>query len=554
MITLLDIALRSSVVLLIGLALVPLLRKQSAALRHWVLFTSLVCAAAVPLIDRFAPEWRAPVDLTLPAPRAALSTIAAPTTTQLRSERAVGEGSNLLPSTTAEISWSTVLLSTWLTGVLISLATLALGLWRLARINAKATEVCDGPLIDILRRLHRAHGLARSIRVLALEQPALLLVWGMRRPTIIVPAAARTWPTERIDAVLNHELAHVRRDDWILLIASEIIRAVYWFNPLVWLTCARMRTECEVACDDMVIGSGAPGSEYASHVVAVAKDLSTNHWVPAPAIVRASTLERRVRAMLDKTSNRRPLSPRLRSAALALLLAATVAVAGLAQSFVSLSGTIVDPSNAFLPDVKLVLTNEQTQAKYEIRTDRSGRYEFVGLPPGTYTLDAALPGFARFVNRVTVGGQNLQQDVALSVGTLQETVTVTPDATPPAPRDPEALRKLEEVKQKRAAATCPEPQARDASRMGGNIRVPLKYRDAKPRFPESLRGTEGVVVLDARIGTDGLIEDVEVVSSTHAEFTDSAVEAVKQWVFDATLLNCEPVATPMQVTVNYKTR
>ncbi len=88
--------------------------------------------------------------------------------------------------------------------------------------------------------------------------------------------------------------------------------------------------------------------------------------------------------------------------------------------------------------------------------------------------------------------------------------------------------------------------------MGGNIRTPVKYRDVRPHYPEALHGTPGVVVLDTRIGLDGAIEDIEVVSSPHGAFTDSAVSAVRQWEFDATLLNCERVVTPMRVTVNYR--
>ena len=77
MIRMLDIVFQSSIVVLIGLLLMPLLRSRSAALRHWVLAATLVCAAAVPFADRLAPAWTAPVDLSFatralsaPMPRA----------------------------------------------------------------------------------------------------------------------------------------------------------------------------------------------------------------------------------------------------------------------------------------------------------------------------------------------------------------------------------------------------------------------------------------------------------------------------------------------------
>jgi TonB family protein len=556
MIRMLDVVFQSSVILLIGLLLMPLLRSRSAALRHWVLAGTLGCAAAVPFVGGLAPSWSTPLDLSF-----ATRTLAGPALRQTAvsggaAELGPGSGSAIVPTSAPQASADLrrLLMLVWLAGMTFSLAALLVGLMRLARLTRRARPLRAGPWVDTVARLSGPHGVTGDVSIRALDRPALLLVWGWRRPTMIVPALATGWAPDRISAVVHHELAHIRRADWATQLLSEIVRAVYWFNPLVWLVCAQLRAECEVASDDRVLAHGTDGSAYASHIVAIARDLNTRHWLPAPAIVRASTLERRIRAMLDSSRDRRSISLRARVTAGLLLSSATMVVAGLAaQTFSSITGTIVDPSQGVLPGVTLVLTNEQTQAKYEIKTDRSGRYEFVGLPPGNYVLSAALPGFARFNGNVTVGGQQLQQDVVLSVGTIQETITVTDGPTgPPEPPNPERARQLELLKQKRAAAKCPEPQPGGDVRMGGNIRPPVKYRDFKPRYPDALQGTGGLVVLNARIGLTGSVEDVEVESSTHPAFSESAMEAVRQWEFDATLLNCERVVTNMHVTVNFK--
>jgi TonB family protein len=555
MIRMLDVVFQSSVILLIGLLLMPLLRSRSAALRHWVLAATLACAAAVPFVSGLAPSWSTPLDLSfatraLSGPATGVAAISGSAARLTPGAVAAIES----PPPPASLSVGRLLLLVWSAGMTFSLAALALGLMRLSRLTRRARPVRAGPWVDTVMRLSEQHGVTGDVAIRAVDRPALLLVWGWRRPTMIVPAVAAGWPADRIAAVVHHELAHIRRADWATQLLSEIVRAAYWFNPLVWLACAQLRAECEVASDDRVLAHGAEGSAYASHIVEIARDLNTRHRLPAPAIVRASTLERRIRAMLDSSRDRRSITARTRVAAGVLLITATVVVAGLAaQTFSSIAGTIVDPTQGVLPGVTLVLTNEQTQAKYEIKTDRSGRYEFVGLPPGNYLLSAALPGFARFSNRVTVSGQPLHQDVVMSVGMIQETITVTDGPTaPPSPPDPERARKLEEVKQKRAAATCPEPQPGGDVRMGGNIRVPIKLRDFKPRYPEALHGTSGVVVLSTTIGLTGSVENIEVTSATHPGFTDAAIDAVRQWEFDATLLNCERVETDMQVTVNFK--
>jgi beta-lactamase regulating signal transducer with metallopeptidase domain len=549
---LLDVAVRSSAILLIGLAVMPLLRRQSAAFRHWVLSTAVIGAIAVPVAALLLPQFAAPL---------AVSSVVAPRLPDLGVSSSPGvatatpAGGVATPEPVVRsFLGATLLLPLWASGALLSLTALLAGLLRLTHLERSAAPVTSGVWADSLAALRSGTPISPDPSIRVASRPGLLLVWGMRRPTILVPPAALSWPRERVDAVLRHELAHVRRQDWVLQMVAEAARALYWFNPLIWIACARLRTECEVACDDVVIESGVRGPEYADHVVAIAGELTTRHWLPAPAIVRASTLERRIRAMLDKTRNRRPPSRTSRGAAFAGLAAATLAVAVVsAQSFVSLRGTISDPSNAVLPGVKLLLVNEQTQAKYEIQTDRSGRYEFVGLPPGEYAMQAALPGFARFSGRVTVNAYDLQQDFTMTLGMLQETITIRSHPSNDARVvvvNPEVQRKIE-ARRQQATRNCPSITTNDGAPIGGNIRVPVKLRDVKPIYPGALTDTSGNVVLMGRLNTEGLVDEINVVSSTHPDFSDSLITAVRQWQFDATVLNCNPVTVPIQITANY---
>lgn len=260
--------------------------------------------------------------------------------------------------------------------------------------------------------------------------------------------------------------------------------------------------------------------------------------------------------MLDRRLDRRPLSARVRTAgALAvLILTLVIASAAAARQFASLAGSIVDPGNGFMPGVTLVLVNEQTQAKYELRSDPNGRYEFVGLPAGRYTLEARVPGFQSFSSSVVIAGQNLQQNMTLQVGTVRETITIRGGGGPseaPVAVDPEKERELQERLQKRAQARCPEGQKSTGPAMGGNLRAPWKIRDKRPIYPAHQAGV-GKVVMSGRIGLDGAIRDLDVVSSTHPDFTASALAAVSEWRFDATLLNCVAVETPIEITANYE--
>lgn len=262
--------------------------------------------------------------------------------------------------------------------------------------------------------------------------------------------------------------------------------------------------------------------------------------------------------MIDTRVNRRPLSRRAVALTIALSLLVALPIAGLTagQSLVRFTGSVLDPTNAVLPGAVITLANVDTQARYEVRTDREGRYDIPGLPPGRYLLQTKLPGFQDVALTLTVGEENVHRDLTLEIGTLEETITVVNGAAG-APREmtPEQKARLDEVIRKRAAERCPDAP-RVAPPIGGNLRVPIKLRDRKPIYPPDLaaEGIAGKVELDTVIGTDGRVDRITVKSATHQAFADAAIDAVRQWEFDATLLNCVPVETPMNVTANFVTR
>ena len=251
--------------------------------------------------------------------------------------------------------------------------------------------------------------------------------------------------------------------------------------------------------------------------------------------------------MLNRSLNRTPLTRPACAAIVAALLALSLPLAGLvasAQATAQFSGSLVDAVGRILPDTPLTLVNAQTQQKHDTRSDAVGRFAFTGLTGGDYTLTVARLGFATTQGRVALSaGQNLQQDVALQLGTLQETLTVT-DGPPAAPRPGAGQR---------VSYTAP-PSACAQSTVGGCIEQPLKLRDVKPVYPPQLAGSgrTATVNLEARIGIDGFINDLRVVTPGEPEFAASAVDAVRQWEFSQTRLDGVPVEVKMKVAVLFR--
>jgi TonB family protein len=567
----LDMIVKPSIVLVLALAAMPLLRHRSAALRHAVLAVALLCAAAVPFAAPLVPAWHVPLigvfgHQPAKTPGADVATNESVVVLHDRSDtpgsRRGAATSDVAPAALQSGLPARLLAWIWLIGAIPGIAILVAGVRHLGAIAATARRIDTGTWFTTATAIAREYGFTRGVTLLEARTSNLLVTWGIVRPTVLIPGAARDWPADRVAVVLAHELAHIRRGDWLVLLMAQVLRAFYWFNPLFWIAAALARHESERACDDHVLDRGVPGPEYATHLVGIARALrQEDSWLPAPAIIRTSSLEGRVKAMLDARLNRRPVTRTSGMLTLAALLSITVAVAGFAgaqTAFASLSGSIVDPQNAALPGVTLVLTNLQNESKYEVKSDRTGQYEFVGLPPGEYSASVKVPGFAAVQFPVTMAGQNVKRDLKLQIGIVEETITIT--ARPSKPVESEMAfvsaltqERVAELAAKRAQA-CSNTPSESGVAIGGNIRPPMKLKDVRPDYPEPLKqaGIGGLVVLDANIGTDGSVTRVDVVSSPHPDLANAAADAVRQWLFDATLLNCVPIDVRMKVSVTFK--
>jgi protein TonB len=104
-----------------------------------------------------------------------------------------------------------------------------------------------------------------------------------------------------------------------------------------------------------------------------------------------------------------------------------------------------------------------------------------------------------------------------------------------------------------APAEEPPPVPKGPVRVGGQVKAPHKLKNVEPKYTDLARQARvsGVVILEAVIGTDGRVDKVKVLRG-HPLLNDSAVEAVKQWVYSPTTLNGVPVDVIMTVTVNFK--
>ena len=509
-------AVKTTIVIAAALAGRALLRRRSASVRHWLLAMAVACALLMPVLVFVAPTWQVPVvgNLELPTDTAVEVSVApGSSSAAISSPRATRPAA---PNAGYDIGQLVVTL--WLAGTVVGLAVLLVGLARLAVVAAAARRADPGRCATLAGEIARAFGLRRPVRLLYGDHPAMLVTWGLIRPTVILPESARSWTDDRLRVVLCHELAHVHRGDWGTQLAAELFRAVYWFNPFAWIVCRRLRLDSEHACDDAVLNAGVAASAYASHLLDLARACSGRRaaWSPALPVARPSGLERRVRAMLNAHLDRHPVTRRTRVMSAFACFALAVPLAGVATfgqgPFATVAGSISDQMRVPLPNATLAITNTETKARNEVRSDHSGRFELVGLLPGDYVLEASVLGFTTYHATLTLNGQHVDRDIVMGVGTLQETVTVTDSDGPPRAVDPEVEERIGRQRVARAAERAARCQAAQPGSLstGGNIRPPWKLLDVRPVYPPRLREAKigGTVDLEARIGTDGSVTEV----------------------------------------------
>jgi TonB family protein len=213
----------------------------------------------------------------------------------------VNAGLDGTPSAWTRVPSSPWLAWAWASGAMLLLTRWAVGFLRLARLTRSARRLKD------------------NIRVSSAA--ATPMTWGLLRPVIVLPASALDWPEEERRRALRHERAHIERRDWSWQLFAQLATAVCWFHPLVWLASYELRRESELAADDAVLREDSNAAAYASQLVQAARDLRGDAPLAAVAMVRRSTLEARVTAILSNARRRDRAGVRAR---LGVMLAAAL--------------------------------------------------------------------------------------------------------------------------------------------------------------------------------------------------------------------------------------
>src|SRR3984885_1893694 len=132
------------------------------------------------------------------------------------------------------------------------------------------------------------------------------VTFGFLNPSILLPARVVDLPDDLREAIAHHELAHVRRRDWLFVLLEEGIRSLVWFHPAVWFVLSRIQLAREQVVDAEVVGLTQDRERYLDALVAVAAQRLLPDVAPAPLFLKKRQLAVRVAAVLKETRMSRP--------------------------------------------------------------------------------------------------------------------------------------------------------------------------------------------------------------------------------------------------------
>ncbi len=391
-----------------------------------------------------------------------------------------------------DIPWAVIAMVMLLAGTLVRLGIFALGFWRLRAYRQRSQ----------LQRMD-----ART-EIRASDEVPGPVTFGLWRPVVVLPTR---WLDNQ--AVLFHELIHVRRHDWVYMAVEEFIRAALWFHPLVWWAIGQIQLAREEVVDREVIRLTQSREQYLETLLAIAAARSGLDLAPAPLFLRKRHLRSRVASLLKEV----PMSRVRLHFSLAGFAALSLAAGWLAvRSFPLQAGQASEETKA-RPVTIEIQVHEKGAVEVNVEIDKDGKLVSATPAKGPEELfPEALEAVHQWHYRWLPAGK-------LAIDTSQGgTDGITP-----------------KIVEKRI-------------RVGGDMQAANLVKKVQPVYPPEAKAAriQGKVRLTVTITKDGKVENVQVAEGD-PKLAAAAVEAVKQWEYRPTLLNGDPVAVLTQVDVNF---
>jgi uncharacterized protein (TIGR03435 family) len=397
MATLLESAVRATLIAATFALVLKLLRLRSPAVRHTLWTSLVVLMLLLPASTKWGPE----IPIRILAPQSRSEPDIATATVPIRDDFAtsgVPQGSRV-ELRHATWRWIDLLALVYSVGFLVFGMRLLAGTWQGYALVRRAT-LSGGQLTN--------------------PSCATPVTTGLFSPAILLPTAWPTWPQNRLDAILAHEREHVRRWDPLFQWLALLNRAVFWFHPLAWWLPRHIARLAEEACDAAVLASGIDPITYSEALLECAKAASFagGRLQSVGMAMPGTALPRRIERILAAVDHRPTSRKRLLCATLISTTGATMLMAAVpAQTplrsptfeFASVTpntsegGVLVYPPNegivrlSNMPLISLIVSAYQAPEDQVVGPDwiRTSRFDVVAKPPNGLPIEWDGPNSVR---------------------------------------------------------------------------------------------------------------------------------------------------------------
>ena len=505
------------------------------------------------------------------------------------------------------LPWRQALLFVLASGCAARALWLAVGFGKLRRRRRDARVFSPlPPRLDLLRAAVAPNAEFRLSS--SLSGP---VTFGLWRPVVVLPGRFAEFPADIQEAIVCHELLHVRRRDWIVAVTEQAIRAALWFHPAIWWLIGQAQLAREQTVDGEVVALTGNREQYLNALLAMAGNQPALDLAPATLFLRKRHLKNRVALLLKEvTMSKRSLISFCATSCGVLLAAGWLAL----HTFPLQAAPV--PQEAAQSNLLHSVAPKYPQAArekhiegavvLEVHIDAAGHVSDAKVVSGpeelrSAALEAVLQWHYSPQAMTLPATTQVTMDFKLPQDAAPPTVTRTaPPQLPPftlksikieglstSARD-ELLQRLPihvgdtvdgDVMQSVAgtvrafddhlhAWARPDsgvvqivlmPQVAGLAqggptriRVGGNVQQAKLLVKVMPVYPPEAKaqGIEGTVVFQATIDKDGTVASLMVLSGDPMLVT-AAMDAVKQWQYSTTLLNGDPVEVVTDIQVNF---
>lgn len=514
--------------------------KVSASSRHFLMAMTIASMVLIPLFSKWIPAIDIIIDADQPVLLEALrnNSILTPT---------MGVGLN---HPEASSHYAILFLLAYILVCMVLVLRVVLGNLKMLLLLKLSLPLTQSYWGNALRQHSRALGIKRKITIVHSPLIRSPSTWGALRPIIFIPSNATQWPDHLITSTLLHELAHIKRFDWLVQQLAKCVCAVYWINPFCWRAFQSLSSNAETACDDAAIVAGLHKTRYANDLLHVAEHVQQHisyHYAALnmAAENQAGQLSDRVLTILNPMARHTPMSKRnafiIFFATICLLLPfaslranfiervhivvpATIIKNGVATE----RGTLNKPY-ATTPSNITVALNLTTKNADPIR---AGRPEFIIKPRIVTQLQTI--STREIIDKLTK--KYLKQS---SPNTINRAQTYTkPLVVKSLKIQQSKVKKEQKIIETHFVTTPNSPEIQIRERAVALHLVVPKY----PRRALS-RGIEGEVTVEYSLDKFGKVINARIVSIGNSKvFNRTALKAIKNSVFSPSTLNGQPVA------------